>query len=139
MSPQQLLRIIKGLDTKASATNKFVAELASIGMWNYEKEAKKTYGGTDQRKHWIGWLGEYSEPGYYNRKDTKVVLAERVYNRINCPPMLIWLAEAVGIPSKQIKAATTAALEANKAFPSQCSAIRQIIPWSDVETKLLHK
>ncbi|MBY0538410.1 hypothetical protein K2P47_03355 [Patescibacteria group bacterium] len=136
MSPKQLLKKIKNLDTKSSITNKFVSELASIGMWNYEKEAKKTYGGTDQKKHWVGWLSEYSGPGYYNRKDTGVSMAKRVYNRINCPPMLIWLAEASGIQSKQIKQATLAALDAKKSFPSQCSAIRQTIPWEVIEAKL---
>ena len=84
----------------------------------------------------MGWLSEYSGPGYYNRKDTEVSMAKRVYSRINCPPMLIWLAEASGIQSKQIKQATQAALNAKKSFPSQCSAIRQIIPWEDVEAKL---
>jgi hypothetical protein len=136
MNPEQLLKKIKKLETKATVTNKFVAELASIGMWNYEKEAKKTYGGTDQKRHWVGWLSEYSGPGYYNRNDTGVSMAKRVYNRINCPPMLIWLAEASGIQSKQIKKATKAALEIKNSFPSQCSAIRRVIPWEDIEARL---
>lgn len=61
MNPEQLLKKIKKLETKASVTNKFVAELASIGMWNYEKEkANKKYGGIDQKS--IGWDGFLNTP-----------------------------------------------------------------------------
>src|ERR1035437_4601953 len=33
------------------------------------------------------------------RKNRKISSAEIVYNRINCPPMLLWLAEAAGAPN----------------------------------------
>jgi len=80
MTPQQLLKKIKKLNSKSTLTNKFVTELLAIKMWDYEKEAKKTYGGTDQQAHWIGWLSEYNGPGFYNRKNWEGITAKKVYN-----------------------------------------------------------
>jgi len=50
--------------------------------------------------------------------------------------MLIWLAEASGVPKSTISRATESALSAKKTFPSQCSAIRQVIPWEVIEKAL---
>jgi hypothetical protein len=138
MTPKQLENYIKLLETKGTHTTKYVSELASIGMWNYEKEAKKTYG-IDQKKHWTGWLSEQNGPGAYGRKGDAVKEARSVYNRIMCPPMLVWLAEAVGIKKTVIQSAVSEALKPKKPFASQCATIRRIIPWEEIESKLESK
>jgi hypothetical protein len=86
-----------------------------------------------QKEHWTGWLRGYEGPGYYGRKNWNRT-AEYVYNHINCPPMVLWLGEASGIPVNKVRAAKRAALKADSAFPAQCSAIRNIIPWELVKS-----
>jgi len=50
-----------------------------------------------QKQHWEGWLREYD--GAYGRSAWDRT-AESVYNHIQCAPMLLWLAEAGGIPRR---------------------------------------
>lgn len=85
-----------------------------------------------QKEHWIRWLEEYSGPGEYGRKPNSTADAEVIYNRLNCPPMVFWLAEAVGVPEASLTAAYAAALGAHPAPASQCAAIRDVIPWATV-------
>src|ERR1700730_18668119 len=65
---------------------------------------------SSQKEHWMGWLSEYDGPGAYGRKSWTGRTAEFVYNHINCPPMLLWLAGAVGVPKKNLLAAKRTAL-----------------------------
>jgi len=53
--------------------------------------------------------------------------------------MLIWLPEAAGIPEQEVSAAIAAALEIGKSWPSQCGAIRRLIPWQNVERRLVEQ
>ena len=91
-----------------------------------------------QKEHWLGWLKEYDGPGYYGRK-TWDVTAETVYNRVNNPAMVLWLGEAAGIPTAQVKRAVAVAWEAPANFSSQCGAIRRVVPWTDIEPLLLKR
>lgn len=136
MTPKQLLRHIKKLKMMQPMTNEFIVELADIGLWNYQREARKKYGGVDQQKHWVGWLFEYDGPGFYSRKNWEGITAETIYRRVACPPMLLWLCEASGVKKSEIQKAKKAALEAKKSFPSQCAVIRKYIPWELVEQSL---
>ena len=65
-----------------------------------------------------------------------VIDAKIVYNRIVCPPMLLWLPEAVRVSKALIKEAFSAALE-RATLASQSAAIREVIPWEIVEEKVL--
>jgi hypothetical protein len=62
--------------------------------------------------------------------------AEFVYNHINCPPMVLWLGEAVGVPKKRVVEAKKAALAASASFPAQAAAMRRIIPWDIIAARL---
>lgn len=53
-----------------------------------------------QKEHWLGWLGAYYGPGYYNRKDSSRRDAEFAYNHIVEVKMLLWLATASGVSAK---------------------------------------
>jgi hypothetical protein len=54
---------------------------------------------------------------------------EFIYNHIVCPPMVLWLGEASGIPKTRVAKAKSSALSCNPYLAAQCAAIRKIIPW----------
>lgn len=92
-----------------------------------------------QKEHWIGWLSEYDRPGAY-RRETKVLRgASYAYNRIQCAPMLFWLSEALSAPEAQLDKAFDAVLKAPSKGASQCAALRRILPWHVVESRLKRK
>lgn len=82
----------------------------------------------DQKHHWTRWLNDYQRP---DRP------AQRVYNAINCPTMLFWLAEAIGVDRERLVLATHAAEAAPKNQVSQTAAIRSLISWSLIHHRLV--
>ncbi len=88
------------------------------------------------KEHWLGWLSEYDGPGAYGRKSWKGRSAEFVYNHIGCPPMLLWLAEAAGVPKTKVLAAKRSALATGGRRATHCAKIRTAIPWSVIEERL---
>ncbi len=50
--------------------------------------------------------------------------------------MVLWLAEASGIPNVRLSKAKKAALSASPQLQSQSAAIRKIIPWKMIEAHL---
>lgn len=131
MTPRQLRRHIKRLDP---ATPRHIeleialAEGVGFGAWY-----------SSQKEHWLGWLAEYDGPGAYGRQTGKFRNARYVYNHIQCAPMLLWLAEASDVEEKAIEAAFDAVLAAPKRNATQCSVLRQVIPWSVIASKLEEK
>lgn len=89
---------------------------------------------SDQGEHWNGWLKGYSGSGIYGRKNHNRT-SEYVYNQINCPEMLIWLAESAGIDKTIIKSAIDKSID-NPMFQSRCRVIRENIPWSLIYSRL---
>jgi hypothetical protein len=59
------------------------------------------YTSPPQKEHWLGWLREYDGPGAYSRQNADRS-AELVYNHIVCPPMVLWLGEASGVPKSKV-------------------------------------
>ena|SRR5664280_3066239 len=133
MTPIGLARKIAKLRKQAKITAEFERELTSLGAWNPKREIKKY---SSQKEHWHKWLSQYKGPGYYGRKDHEVTAAETVYNRIGCPPMLLWLAETAGAPKRQIRVAMQSALSVAPSYARQCAAIRRAIPWEVIEFRL---
>ena len=133
MTPIGLARKIGKLPETGRITRRFERELFLRGLWDYETENKKY---SSQKAHWLGWLSEYGSAGYYGRKNKTVRSAEVVYNRIGCPPMLLWLCEASKVPSRRVRLAMHTALAVKPDFRRQCAEIRNIIPWSIVELSL---
>jgi hypothetical protein len=74
-------------------------------------------------------------PGYYGRKNPPSE-ARTVYNHIVNPQMLIYLAEATGVPRALVKRASEEAL-AKATMPGMSAAIRRLIPWEIVEAYLV--
>jgi hypothetical protein len=90
---------------------------------------------TPNKQHWIGWLSEYDGPGYYGRKNSDRS-ASFVYNHINSPPMLLWLAEGADVPKNLVEAACRVQ-DSMKNKAGACALIRRVLPWDIVETSLL--
>lgn len=96
-------------------TTDFECILAKDSTWSRAGAWYKT-----QKEHWLGWLAEYRGPGYYGRKNSHRS-AEFVYNHIVCPPMVLWLAEASGIPKPMVAKAAQAALSARSTLAARCN------------------
>lgn len=129
MTRTQLLRAIRRLEPECPMTTAFER---ALGIRDSEDNIRGWY--KSQRQHWIGWLNEYSGPGYYCRKTTSNS-AQVIYNRIVCPPMVLWLGEASGVPKARIAKAKRVGL-AEKTLAARSAAVRRIIPWDEIETRL---
>jgi len=93
--------------------------------------------GRTQKQHWSRWLSAgYSGPGVYERQNWNRD-ARFVFNHVQCPDMLIWLAQAAGLPDAVLQAAYEACCGAGSRPASRCGAIRRIIPWETMEQRLL--
>lgn len=90
---------------------------------------------TTQKEHWLGWLKEYNTVGAYGRKPGQNRDARYAYNHIVNPKMVLWLASAAGISPSRIKAARNAAAR-QKTMPAQVGAVRNHVPWEEIEARL---
>ena len=131
MTPKSLRNKIAKLRVTAPVTESYSRALEDRDIWS---SAGVWY--RSQKEHWLGWLEEYDGPGFYGRKTQGGRTAEFVYNHINCPPMLLWLAEASGVPKKDLLAARRSALVGPAKRGSHCALIRKAIPWAVVEARL---
>jgi hypothetical protein len=131
MTPNSLRRKISKLRIAAPVTENYGQALIARGIWG-----TKDVWYSSQKEHWMGWLSEYDGPGAYGRKSWSGRTAEFVYNHINCPPMVLWLAEAAGVPKKDLLAAKRSALSGRQNRASHCALIRKAVPWSAIEERL---
>ena len=94
------------------------------------------YGGAtywSQRGHWQEWLSNYDSPGPFGRRVDHGRDMGGIYRRIACPPMLFWLAEAVGVAETPLDIAFRDVLDQPAHPTSRCAALRRVIPWSAIE------
>ena len=132
MTPQQLATGIRKLRETLPITTEFERILVRRGI------LKNDVWYTSQKEHWLGWLSEYGGPGFYGRKNPQRSAAF-VYNHIVCPPMVLWLGEASGVPKAMVSKAKQAALSASPQLQSQSAAIRRMIPWEMIEVRLARR
>lgn len=121
----QLLEITTRLPAHGPVTAQLEARLEvgpSFGQATYRS----------QKEHWDTWLAGYSMPGPYGRAARPFTSAEAVYNRVLCPPMVLWLPEALGATADVLWAAHDAAIRAPQNQPSQAAAIRRVFDWVEV-------
>jgi hypothetical protein len=131
MSPKSLRTRIGKLRIAAPVTESYGKALIAREIWS-DKEVWYS----SQKEHWMGWLSEYDGPGAYGRKNWNGRTAEFAYNHIGNPSMLLWLAEAAGVPKKNLLAAKRSALSGRRNRTSHCALIRKAIPWSVIEEQL---
>jgi hypothetical protein len=127
MTPKQLANKIRKLRPHVPLTSEFERFLRG------DESNRVWY--TSRKEHWLGWLREYDGPGAYNRQNADRS-AEFIYNHIVCPPMVLWLWEASGVPKSKVAEAQRAALSSSPRLQSQSAAIRRIIPWEMIEARL---
>jgi len=75
------------------------------------------------------WFSQAEGPGAYGRR--KAQTAGQTYNRLLCPPALLWIGEALGEDTEVIRAAANTAW-AQKHLAAQCATIRRHVPWVTV-------
>lgn len=125
-----LLRLIETLDEFAPMTSELERELGiGVGFgsaWYFS-----------QKEHWLRRLSEHDTPGAYGRRPNSGRNCEFIYNRLQCPPMVFWLGEALELPIVSLKAAYVAAMNVREHHATQTAAIRREIPWSLIEYRVL--
>jgi hypothetical protein len=131
MTPKSLRTKISKLRVAAPVTESYGKAVSARSIW---KGKEVWY--SSQKEHWMVWLSEYDGPGFYGRKDRGERTAEFAYNHIGNPQMVLWLAEAAGVPKKDLLAAKRSALAGARTRNSHCALIRKAIPWSAIEERL---
>jgi hypothetical protein len=129
MTPDQLRRRISKFRDHQPLTIRLERSFATTGPFGRPPWYRS------QKEHWLAWLREYDGPGYYGRRDWGRS-AEFVYNHVVCPPMVLWLGEAAGVPSRVVAAAAEAALAALPVQGSRSARIRRVISWAMIESHL---
>ena len=124
MTPKELASKIKKLKAKPLGATRYEREVVARGIWS-----ANGIWYTSQKEHWLGWLSEYDGPGAYDRKTWPGRSAKYVYNHIQSPSMLLWLAEAIGISKTKLQLARRSALSGPHNKASHCAKVRKIIPW----------
>ena len=120
MTSGQLRRRISQLTARPMHTTKLERVLAKRHSPDTSTERYSS-----QREHWLRWLSCHSGRS-----------AKSIYNSLCCPPMVLWLGEACGVDKKKVSAALLSSLIAKRAFAAQCAAIRRVIPWQVIESRL---
>lgn len=96
-----------------------------------------TSGYASHKDHWLNWLREYNGPGHYGRRDSGRTPAF-VYKRLQCPEMIIWLAEAVGITENTIRTALTKCRSVRNSS-ARCGKLRMYISWGMISERMERK
>lgn len=129
MNPKALVELLVDLPAQPPITTALEARLSK------GDRAKQVWYRT-QKEHLIRWLTEYDSPGAYGRKVHSGRSAAFAYNHIMCPPMALWLGEAVGLAPEVVQKAADAVINAGDRLPAQNAALRKIIPWTMIEARL---
>ena len=89
------------------------------------------------QSQWLGWLREYLEPGYYDRKNA-VDDAQWAYQHLHNGRMIVWLNEAAGEAPRIVQAAIIAMAERE---PPQTEAryARLVLPWDGLAKLLFNR
>jgi len=82
---------------------------------------------------WLRWLSDYEDDSHDRANPNRS--AEFIYNALNYPEMIIWLAAASGVNPQLIREATNATDRKNSRM-TQAAALRRLLPWSLVATHL---
>jgi hypothetical protein len=116
---------------------RFIAAIESLPERTPQSdELRLSPGQASFKSQWIGWLEEYLERGYYDRKNA-VDDAQWAYQHLNNGRMIVWLNEAAGEDPRIIRVAIIAMAERE---PPQTEAkyARLVLPW-DGAAELLFK
>jgi hypothetical protein len=85
----------------------------------------------------LGWIGEHDEPGTHGRAKRPNRSTGFIYNHFQCVGTLVWLAEALGVPSETLLAVCAEVKKSGTNAARQCGVFRRAVPWSMIEERLL--
>jgi hypothetical protein len=74
---------------------------------------------------WLHWLANYEDPS----RATPDRSAEFIYNALNVPEWIVWLAAASGADRQLVQTAASA-IDRQQFRQTQAAAVRRILPWS---------
>ncbi len=80
--------------------------------------------GVPRKKRWIEWVSDYNR-GRVKKNPS----ARTIYNRVQQPRWIIWLAEASGINTRLIRKATNSVAR-HVRRQTQAKEARRILPWT---------
>jgi hypothetical protein len=132
MSILQLMDVVSGFPETTPISDRLSAIL---------NQRKKVGQSEDERKQnlkegILQWLREYHQPGYYKRKEPGKS-AKYMYNHLQSPDGIIYLAEAAGVSEELLERAFQAASDPLLLTKSsQSGAVRELIPWEAVEKQI---
>lgn len=86
------------------------------------------------KQQWLDWLSGYDGPGFYGRENSDRT-ARFIFNRLNNPAMILWLAEASGVDQTLIRQASQFPRK-NASKQTQAASVRTIISWELIEARL---
>ena len=129
-SPKDLMRRISTLSARSPETDRFRRQWDALAGQHEQSDVWYAH----QKEHWLGWLAEYDGPGAYDRV-VRPRSAEYAYNHVVNPQMLVWLAEAAGIPKAVVRNAVKQAL-AQTSMSAMSGAIRRAIDWTQIAARL---
>lgn len=121
MRAPSFARVLNGLKPHTPIADKWEAMRPPPSKWWH-----------DQRQHMVAWFSQAEGPGAYGRR--KAQTAGQTYNRLLCPPALLWIAEALGVDRDTVRAAANAAWT-KKHIAAQCGEIRRHISWQEIHSR----
>ena len=77
------------------------------------------------KTRWCEWVENYR----FNSRLDKNAFARTIYNRVEQPRWLVWLAEASGVDQRRIKEAINS-LDPNDVSQTQAKELRSFLPWT---------
>jgi HNH endonuclease len=80
---------------------------------------------------WLNWLANYEDPS----RATPDRSAEFIYNALNMPEWIVWLAAASGAAPQLVRTAASA-IDRQQFRQTQAAAVRRILPWSLIAKQL---
>jgi hypothetical protein len=97
----------------------------------------KSLGGKPHKEMSQHWLTKYGDPVYGRANPNRT--AEYIYNAVQLPAWIIWLAAASGT-SRQLLRKATSAINPTQSRQTQAAAVRRVLPGALIAKQLaLHK
>lgn len=127
MTPAELYAVIASLPAHTPLSEEF----EESGRRSRARAGLPPVWYNSQRQHLLGWVEEYNSAGAYGRSNYYGT-ARNIYQRLQSPGALIWLAEALGETAESLAQAIAAADAAGPRAASRCGAIRKVVPWNRI-------
>ena len=132
MNPIQLIEVVSRFPETTPISDRLSAFLNQRKKVGQSEEAQKQ----TLKEGVLRWLREYHQPGYYKRKNPGKS-AKYMYNHLQSPEAIIYLAEAAGVSAELLERAFQAASDPLLLTKSsQSGAVRELIPWQAVEKQI---